>query len=432
MKIFNKNNKDKTILVDVDKRLKEQKESELALAKTDGENIASNNPPKEIKYLINIPTLQRIYASYNSLSAEISEIYQRKLEKFFTKNQQALADFNSPETTEAKAELADIENEEKTALDEAVASHDESIENKKETLKEVRGNVKNFKNSLRSIKHYRVWPKNIIGSILIALILLGEIHMNADSFMYCGFSELYAKFIGIAVATVSFMLGIALAYIIRTNWLPKTKILTSIGIVLLVFGMYLTLGTIRISMMTAQAETDGLFGLTALHFVVFNLAFFVSIFGVKFFIFPTPEMLKSNEEHKEASDKLKHEEKKLKKIENEINNAHASRKKAKNDVKASFAPRTAEIKNKITVNSNRIKDTALSYNETLSTAKNFYTQVNNDYMMVASTLFATINLFRNDGVSLPIPDLKHLDNAFANYKPLKTFNGAIPKKETQS
>jgi large-conductance mechanosensitive channel len=423
MKNSKKTKTEKIKIIDIDLSLQKFKDSELSQAKTDGENIALNHPPIEVEKLKKIPTLQKIYTAYNSKSAEIGTIFQKLLEQLFTENQQAVADFNSSETSEAKAELENLEDEEKEGIDEAVVSHNETINDKKEYLASIKGNIKNLKATLRPLKHHTLWPLYVIGSVLIFLILIGEIVFNADSFEYAGYSRDYSRIIGTALATVTFMLSVALSFVIRKKWSTIIKSLVSLTIVGVVCSMYYTLGSIRVSMMTAQAESDGLFELTALHFMVFNFAFFTAIFAVKFFVFPTPQKVKENEEYRQVSTKLSQEEKKEKETKSEVNNAHKSREETKKAVKKDFAPRKAEVKNKIVDTSNRIKTSAVAFNEKLSTAKNFYTQVNNDYKTVASSLFATINLYRNDDISLPIPELENLDNPFDAYSSIPTFNG---------
>jgi hypothetical protein len=427
MKKSKKTKNENIKIIDIDKNLNQFKESEMRQAKTDGENISANHPPQDIDSLKNLPTFQKAFTGYNSKSAEIGVIFHKSLEQLFTENQQAVADFNSNETSEAKASLKDLEQEEKEAVEEAVVSHDETIKDKKEYLVQIKGNIKNLKSTLRSLKSHVLWPSFLIGSGLIFLILTGEVVFNADSFEFAGYSRNYSQIIGLAVATVTFMLGISLSYIIRTDWKKLIKVLVSLAIVVLVCGVYYTLGSIRVEMMSSESQSDGLFGLTAMHFMVFNLAFFSAIFAVKFFIFPSPIKVKQNNEHREISTKLKKEERKEDKAQSEVRGAHKSREATKKAVKKDFEPRVAEVKNKIVDTSTRIKSSAVAFNEKLSTARGFYTQVNNDYKTVASTLFATINLYRNDEISLPIPELQNLENPFFEYKPIPTFNGTESK-----
>jgi hypothetical protein len=427
MKNTKKTKNENIKIIDIDENLRQFKESEMSQAKTDGENISANHPPQDKESLQNLPTLQKIYTSFNSKAAEMAAIFHKILEQFFTENQQAVADFNSSETSEAKAALKDLEQEEKDAIEEAVISHDETIDEQKKSQVQIKGNIKNLKSTLRSLKSHILWPLYFIGSGLILLILSGEVVFNADSFEFAGYSRQYSQIIGTAVATVTFMLGISLSYTIRTVWSKQVKVFVSLAIVSLVCGVYYTLGSIRVSMMSEEANSDGLFGLTPLHFMVFNLAFFSAIFAIKFFIFPSPVQVKENNAHREVSKKLKQEEKKEKDAKSEINGAHKSREATKKAVKKDFEPRITEVKRKIVDTSARIKSSAVAFNEKLSTARGFYTQVNNDYKTVASTLFATINLYRNDDISLPIPELENLENPFSDYEPIPTFNGTEPK-----
>ena len=427
MKKSKKTKNENIKIIDIDADLNKFKESEISQAKTDGENISANHPPQDKESLQNLPTFQKIFTGFNSKAAEIAAIFHKTLEQLFTENQQAQADFNSNETSEAKAALKDLEQEEKEAIEEAVISHDETIKDKKDYLAHIKGNIKNLKSTLRSLKSHTLWPSFIIGGTLILLILAGEIVFNSEIFEYAGYSRKYSQIIGISIATVTFMLGISLSFTIRTDWKKQIKVLVSLAIIALVCGIYYTLGSIRVSLMENEANSDGIFGLTPIHFMVFNLAFFSAIFAIKFFIFPSPVQVKENNAHREVSKKLKQEEKKEKDAKSEINGAHKSREATKKSVKKDFEPRIAEVKSKIIDTSARIKSSAVAFNEKLSTAKGFYTQVNNDYKTVASTLFATINLYRNDDISLPIPELENLENPFSDYEPIPTFNGTEPK-----
>lgn len=422
---FNNKNKEKTILVDTDKKLQEHRKVELHQVKNEAENIAVKNPPKTVEELKNTASTKRISTSFSSLVSEIGVIFNKSLQGFLTKYNQAVADFSSSEISEANANIKNIEKEKAAAIDEAVATHQTTITDKKEDLKTLKGTIKNLKISLSTMKSYVLWPKNVIGSVIILLILLGEIYMNSDSFEYAGFSQTYAKIIGLAVATVTFMLGITLAFFVKKdNWSKKAKVLASLGVLFLVSGLYYTLGSIRIAMMTAEGSSDGLFGLTAFHFLVFNLAFFTSIFAVKLFVFPSSLMVKANEAYYTMAKRIQNEEAKAKKLQDEINNAHTSREASKKRVIQEYKPTIIEANKRVADNLNAIKTTAISYNELLSKAQLFYTQVNSDYKTVSATFFSTLNLYRNDNISLPFPDTPDLENPFENYQTVKTFNGS--------
>ncbi|MGY0427046.1 MAG: hypothetical protein ACWIPI_09515 [Polaribacter sp.] len=427
MKNSRKTKNENIKIIDIDENLRQFKESEMSQAKTDGENISANHPPLDKESLQNLPTLQKIYTGFNSKAAEMAAIFHKILEQFFTENQQAVADFNSSETSEAKAALKDLEQEEKEAIEEAIVSHDETITEQKESRVQIKGNIKNLKSTLRSLKSHTLWPAFLIGGILILSILAGEVILNSEIFEYAGYSRDYSRIIGISMATGTFILGISLSFTFKSDWKKTIKGLVSLAIIALICGVYYTLGSIRVSLMSAEANSDGLFGLTPFHFMVFNLAFFSAIFAIKFFIFPSAMQVKENNLHREVSKKLKLEEKKENKAKSEVRGAHKSREETKKIVKKDFEPRISEVKNKIIDTSARIKSSAVAFNEKLSTARGFYTQVNNDYKTVASTLFATINLYRNDEVSLPIPELKNLENPFSDYEPIPTFNGTEPK-----
>lgn len=424
-----KSKKNKKIrIIDIDKVLKIFKEAQLNQAKVDGENIALTQPPKDVSYLRNLPSFTRLFTNYNSKSAEIAVIYRKDIEQNFTEHEQAIADFNSNETSEAKAELEDLEKEEQKSIEDALVSHNEIIEDKRETLLVLKGTIKNLKATLRTLKRHNLWPSYIIAGVLIVIIISGEIFFTRDSLEFAGYSRDYARIIGTALATVTFMLSIALSFVLRTSWSKIIKTFASLTIFGIVSSMYYTLGSIRVTMMSAESESDGLFGLTGLHFMVFSMAFFIAMFAVKFFIFPAPEKVKQNNDFKQASKKLKEAEKREKETKAEVNGAHKSREETKKSVQKEFAPRKMEVAKRIVDNASRIKTTAIAFNEKLSTAKSFYTQINNDYLAVASSFFATINLYRNDDISLPIPELKNLDNPFEDYVPLKTFEGAKQKQ----
>lgn len=127
-----KSKKNKKIrIIDIDKDLKIFKEFQLNQAKVDGENIALSQPPKDISSLQNLPSFNRFFTNYNSKSAEIGVIFYKDLEQNFTEHKQAIADFNSNETSEAKAELEDLEKEEKESIEDALVSHNEIIDDKR-------------------------------------------------------------------------------------------------------------------------------------------------------------------------------------------------------------------------------------------------------------------------------------------------------------
>lgn len=423
--MIRKNKKQKRQLIDVEKELQQYKEKELVQANNEAENIAITNPPKHIEDLLTMPAPQRIWTGFNSKSAGLGVLFDKPLQGFLTSYNQAVEDFNSTEISEANSEIERIEKEKQEAIESAIKAHDETIEEKKEALVLCKGAIKNLKIALSSMKSYRLWPRNVFGAIVILTILCGEVFMNADSFEYAGFSQFYAQGIGFAVAGVTFILGISLAFLMRKKeWSRAVKIGASVAILALVFGLYYTLGSIRVSMMTFQASAEGLFALTALHFVVFNMAFFISIFAIKLFVFATPKMLKANEDFRKTSKRLQNEELKYKALQEAINNAHKTREKAKTRVIKQYEDTLKNARAKINKNIQNIKTTAIEYNELLSKAQLFFAQVNSDCKSVLASFFSKLNLYRNDGLTLAIPDLKDLENPFKTYKPIPTFEGS--------
>lgn len=419
----NKSNQEKKInYIDVDKDLHLYKENEEKKVKIEGQNIALNNPPKSVSELKTISVYQKIKAGFTSKLAEIGVLFLNKLENLGASYTQLMSNASTNnEIKEAQSTIEDLEKEKQTAINEAVVAHDEDIEDKKEEITELKGTKKNLRISLKGLKYYRLWPRYVIGSLAVALVVVGESLMNADVFEYAGFNATKSKIIGFTLSVVTFFLGIGLATILRKNWSKTTKFWTSVLTIILVCTVFLTLGKIRLSQMSAQADSEGMFGLSAFHFMVFNLAFFAAVFSIKYFIFPSPAMTKSNKEFNAFNDQLKIVEKQLEALKKAIANAHISRAAAKKAVSDSFIPKIKEVQDKVLNFLKEKKRITIAFNETLSSGQNFYTQINNDYKIVCASFFSAINLYRNDKISLPNPELEDLKNPFENYTPIETF-----------
>ena len=186
--------------------------------------------------------------------------------------------------------------------------------------------------------------------------------------------------------------------------------------------VYYTFGSIRISMMESQGSSEGLFDLSAFHFVVFNLSFFAAIFCTKYFILPSAQMMKNNAEYRAEETKLHESEKKYPHNKKEVEEAHVSREQTKKKVKADFKPRIDLAKSKIQEKVEEIESITQNYNTLLSRGTHFYKQINANSKTVIAKFFSVVNLYRNDNTSLDIPNLEDLENPFAQYRPIKTFS----------
>ena len=129
--------------INVDKDLRLYKETEQRQVKIDGQNIALNNPPKEAFGLTRTSAYQKIKAGFTSKSAEIGVLFLNKLENLGASYTQLMSNTTTNnEVKESHRNIAVLEEEKQTGMDEAVVAHDEDIEDKKEDITELKGTKK--------------------------------------------------------------------------------------------------------------------------------------------------------------------------------------------------------------------------------------------------------------------------------------------------
>ncbi len=423
----------KTVVLDVDKNLHQFYDTQLKQAKLEGKNITLYNTPKTETDLLSMPTCRRIVANFNSKIAEVGIVFLREIQNLQTRLHQYIErNEMEHEISESKREISDLEKQRDKSIEEAINSHNLKIEEEKNERVNVKALIKHLKIKRDESVKQNLLPKYITGFITVGVLFVGETIFNGDVFQYTGLNTNAALLVGLAVGTVTFMLGFAVANVLYKTSCPASRRISIISFILiLVSCLYYTLGKVRVSMMETQVENSGLFDLSPFHFVVFNLAFFTAIFSVKYFVFPSPKKVKTNKKNKETLKNLQLEEKKLERLNRNILTAHQTREHIKKDIQEEFNSQIKELRKSITSYIQNKRTLAAEYNEMLAVGQNFYRKVNNDYKSVVATLFTTIDIHRDDGVSLPLPSLTDLENPFASYIPFAVDN-PISRKQNKN
>lgn len=410
--------KEKLTVINQDKALATLKKEVQDWIKNKGQSIAENftwEKDKQIDWNL-FPPVVHIRESHQSILNYVGALYDKNLSIYKTTFNKYESEFEENTSSDVDSDIKSLESERKEVLEEAFDDHKNDIDDKKEEAKELKTEIKNNKIELKSLTKHNLKSRKIIAGIIMLLMVLGEIYLNKDAFSYAGFAETATIFIGIAIATVTFMLGIAKASILRKpDWKLPTKVLASLGLLILIASVYFVLGSIRVSLLESQGENEELFGLSPFHFVAFNLAFYTGIFACKYFIYPSPQMIADNDKYAISLKKLKDNEKKLAKLKKSIFNSHQEKSKKRQHVQGQYAKKINPIKESIKTENNTIKKSALDFNTELALARNFYKQINADYKTSVADLLNALNLFGDkNNVQILMSKIDDLQNPFGN------------------
>jgi hypothetical protein len=309
--------------------------------KENGENFAKNLTWKnDEKFTLDLfaPVIY-VRENYQSLVNNVGALYDRNLQIFKTTYNKYEAEFggNTVQERGNTSRIGTLENERDVVLDEATKNHDDDIADKQERADELKDEIKNNRKDLKTTKKWNLLPRKILAGIVMLLLALGEIYLNKDAFDYAGFLGRASLFIGIGIATGTFILGTGKATIIRNpKYSLPTKIGAGIGLFLLVAIVYYFLGTIRVSEMANQGENEGIFELSPLYFAGFNLIFYTGIFIAKLVIYPSPQMISDNEKFDVKNSELKANIKEQKQLQKEIAKGYQTKNKKRQEVKKEF------------------------------------------------------------------------------------------------
>lgn len=429
-------------IVNQEKELAVLKKQELQWIEENAQNIAENTSWENEEEIDpnTQPPVVKLKTGHQSKLNEIAAIYDKNLSECTSQYYNEREE--DTENTGNDSSIDDLETEQKEVLQEAFDSHDEDVTDIKEEIKDLKTEISSNKTALRSQKKHNLKMRKIGTAIIIGLLALGEINLNQDAFSYAGFMDKAAFYIGIGIAIGTFVLGMIKASLIRNpNYKQQTKILGSLGILLIVIFCYYGLGTVRVASLSSQAENEGMFELSAFYFVAFNLIFYVAIFACKFFIYPNPQMIEDNNKYNNALNKLLENQKKLKSLKKKISTAYQEKDKKRKKVQKEYAKRIEAIKAKNEARRKAKKEAlqkaSLNFNTELALARNFYQQINADYKNCVATLFIKINLSKD--VQTLMTKIDNLKNPFENIEliPAKkasssktTSNGITPEEKT--
>jgi hypothetical protein len=422
MKLFNWNKKDKkaeVTLINQDEVLAKQDKEIKKFIEDNGQNFATNltwQNGAEFS-LDKFPPVAYIRENYQGLINNVGALYDKNHQIFKTNYNKYDSEFggNTVEEKDVNIKIEELVNEREAVLDEATQNHDDDINDKKERANELKDDIKNNRKDLKAMRKWNLVPRKIIAGFVMLMLVLGEVFLNKDAFDYAGFLGSASFFIGIGIATGTFILGVGKATIIRN---PKhslmTKIGSGIGIFLLVAIVYYFLGTIRVSEMANQGDNEGIFALSPIYFAGFNLIFFIGIFIAKLVIYPSPKMISDNENYEVKNTELSKNLKEHRRLQQEIASGYKTREQKRKAIQKSYDASIIPLEQGIKAENDEIRQSALDFNQEVALARNFYKQTSAHYKANAASLINTINLYKNsDKDALVMTELKELENPFA-------------------
>ena len=433
----NQNKASKPIIVNQEKLLSKQNEEIKKWINENSENIAQGQSWKdnEAFKLDLFAPIAFIRESYQALVNNVSSVYDKNLQvlqiqfdKYADKYEQ-----NTIDEKKIPKQILELEDEQKSILDEASTCHDDDIQTKKERLGEIKDDIKNNRQDLKTKKRWDLrpyWIKFIIGIIIIAT---GELLINSDTFLYLGFNSMKSTLIGLAVSAVIFMIGFGQASVIRSETMKLwTKIGASIGFTISILSLFLVLGYIRATLISNQDGSEGLFQMSPYHFVGISIAFYIAIAICKAYFYPPVAKLSDNEVYKAKKADLKDNLKEEKQLQKIIANGYASRNNKRKAVKKDFGKDINPLVQNIKAENSIIRQSVVGYNAEIALARNFYKEVNSSYKLNVALLINTINIRKkSDAPSLQMTKLDDLDNPFENMELLiNTPSKATSKPST--
>lgn len=415
-----KKEKPKT-LINQDKELAELKSEQMAVCTANGKSIAANTTLDASTNLNEMPAVCQTKGAYQSKNSAISAIFEQNLSRDLTHYDFLVNDFETnTEFNSIHEDIEKIQAEQKEALDEATTCHDEDIADKKQEIVDNKDDISNNKTALNGCKKHNTKLQNGIAVFIIALIWLGEVTLNKNAFSYVGLNVRDAILAGLSISVVTLMLGIAKSYVLKKpDFSILTKILASLGLLATVIAVYYTLGSINISMLESNEENDGIFELSAIHFMFLNLAFYIAIFAAKFFLFSTPKQAKDNSDFNQAHKKLKDSQKKEKALKLNVANSYKTKQDIFKKVKKPFIIQLKPLLAKLDTKIDTIKNAALEFNTELSRAVNFHNQIDADYHECVACFIFNINVSgKKENVQILMSNLDGLTNPFSKYEPI--------------
>ncbi len=377
-------------------------------------NDAKNNPPAKEVPIKHLPEVHKIKFSCSKEIAGIAKTEKGTLDITLTDFLQADIKLNNQSNNSKINDLRTGKKEANAKLEQDFNKRDDILENNEADLKDE---LKNQKLDLQSKnKHALFLPCSAV-LVLGVVIGAGDVTYVAKAFELTGLSyfEKYIVAIGVGLSTI--FIGIGAVEILRSQWNNLWKIVGAVSSFLLICGVYLVIGKIRVDLLKKEMASGVEFSnLSAIDFLLINLIFFVAIVLIHWLIWPSKDKFRENREYKNVQNQVAQTGKELKTIQKERLNIPTELMKEQTNVSAKFDKNIDEIETAFIALEAKRAESQTIFNNVYGRLIEMYDEINFFYKETVGLYITTMNKYRNDGVFMimdePLDDLQNPFQAF--------------------
>ncbi len=396
------------------------KELTTAVTKSARDDAASP-PPKEAK-VKSLPEVNKVKYACSKMLAGIAKLVKGMLDTALTNFQQA--DSRIRENQPFNTKIVDLQ----TAKKDENARLADDYSNKDIALQDIETDLKNdlkiHKLDLQNkTKHALLWSC-LLAALLALLISGSEVFYTAKGFELTGLSYYERFFVAIGIGLSTIFVGVGVIEILYSNWKSLWKIVGVVTSFLLICGVYLVIGKIRVDLLKIEMASGVEFSdLSAFDFLLINLIFFVAIMLIHRLLWPSKDRFRDNSEYYSAKNQVIQKEKEVKNTQKERLNLPNELLNEQTKVSEHYDKSIAEIEKEFADLESKRAESQTIYNNVYGRLLELYDEINFFYKETIGLYITTMNKYRNDGVFLTMDEpLENLPNPFQNFKYLDDDN----------